>query len=280
MELTQWDKRHEELMLPVTRIRTKKALGSGTVIYSKPGKDNDYTTLILTNWHVVENLIEVKEVWSSLLQRNIKKDVRSIADVDFFEYRWVSRAIGQTAIQADIAAYDRDEDLALLKLRSGKPVPAVAKLYPKDKENKLRVTMPVFTVGAGLGESPIITQGMLSQFGIDIDNREFILNSAASIFGNSGGAMFLADTHELLGVPARIAVTWGSAVTHMSYAIPITRIYAFLENQRYRFIYDSQFTEEGEDKERERMRERDERRRLGEGAEGETEKDKKGLGTE
>ena len=61
-------------------------------------------------------------------------------------------------------------------------------------------------------------------------------------------------------MPARIAVNWSDAITHLSYAIPITRIYGFLESQRFRFIYDPEHTEASEAEERERIREEEERK--------------------
>ena len=74
--------------------------------------------------------------------------------------------------------------------------------------------------------------------------------------------MFLADEDEfsLVGVPARITVgMFGlDAITHLSFAIPMSRVYKFLEEQRFRFIYDESFTEAGEAEERRRVREREE----------------------
>ena len=250
---------HNEISLPCVRVRAGTAGGSGTVIYSQSD-----STYVLTNHHVVENLITVEERWDPILQRDAKRDVRGLAEAHFFEYRWDSRAIGTTAVEGEIAAYDADEDLALLKLRSTRPAPAVAKLYPRGKETELRVGMPIYCVGAGLGEPPVMTGGFLSQFGREIEHREFWLHTGASIFGNSGGALFLADTHEFIGVPARIAVTgylgMGSAITHLSFAIPITRVYDFLESQKFRFVYDDSFTELAEEIERKQMKERDRRR--------------------
>jgi len=166
-------------------------------------------------------------------------------------------------VHGDIVAYDKDEDLALLRLRSETPVAAIAKLYPRGQEKELRVTMPAYAVGAALGEQPVITVGMLCQFGREIDNRDYILNSAAIYFGNSGGALFLADTHELIGVPARIAVVLigfsADPIPHLGFAIPIWRIYDFLEAQLFRFIYDENFTEKGEQEEREARRQEEER---------------------
>jgi len=251
------EQRHREIALPCVRVQARSARGSGTVIYSR-----DEGTYILTNHHVVDSCIKIEQKWSTLLKKERKMDVFEVVDVHLFDYRYESRAIGGQTIQSDILAYDPEEDLALLKLRY--PAHSVAKLYPRGKESDLRIGMGVITVGAGLGAAPVQTEGILSQFGQEIDRREYWLNTAPSIFGNSGGAMFLKDTYELLGVPARIAVAnmglSADAITHLSYAIPITRIYNFLESQKFRFIYDDSFTEEGEFELRKEIREREERR--------------------
>lgn len=267
--MDNYDQRHQELVLPVVRINAKNAVGSGTVICSRLNTQEGYSTYILTNEHVVDGLITVETRWSTLLKREIKMDVLGIPTVEFFEYRWASRSVGAFGVEADIMAYDKDEDLALLKLRRDKQAEAEAKLYPRGHEAELRVTMPVYCVGAGMGEPPVITEGMLSQFNREIDNREFWLNTGPSIFGNSGGGLFLANTHEFIGVPSRIAVQGGfygsQAITHLSYAIPITRVWKFLEDQRFRFIEQpNKFTEVGEETERQRLRDREERRMLGE----------------
>lgn len=258
-DLSYYDRRHAKVALPVVRVRAAKAGGSGTVIYSKEG-----STFVLTNHHVVGGAIEIEKRWSALLKSERKTDVFQSVDVHLFEYEYESRAIGGLSIQSDIVAYDVEGDLALLKLRSKGVHATPAELFPLGEEKSLRVGMPVICVGAGLGEPPVQTEGVLSQFGQEIDRREFWLSTAPSIFGNSGGALFLADgeKYQFIGVPARIAVSmlgWSAdAITHLSYAIPITRVYGFLEEQRFRFIFDPKYTEKGEEEERGRLRSREE----------------------
>lgn len=251
--------RHQKVAMPCVRIRADMAGGSGTVIYSKGG-----STYVLTNHHVVTSCIDIEKRWSALLKSERKTDVFKVVDAHFFDYQWSSRAVGGTSIQSDIVAYDRDEDLALLKLRSRREVENIAELYPLGEEDKLRIGMKVIAVGAGMGEPPVQTEGLLSQFGREIDRREYWLTTAATIFGNSGGALFLKETLQLLGVPSRIAVAMlgfsADPITHLSYSIPITRIYNFLGAQKFRFIYDADFTEEGEEETRRKIREDEERK--------------------
>lgn len=262
-----YESRHREMLLPVVRVRANNAGGSGTIIYSEPDADGEYSTYVLTNHHVVDGLIKVEEKWSTLLKKNVKMDVMSTAEVQQFTYRYQSRAVGASSIDADVVAYDKEEDLALLHLRAGAKPPAVAKLFPMGHENKLRLSAGVFAVGAGLGESPVITDGMLAGFGREMENREFWISTAPTIFGNSGGALFLASTHELIGVPARVAVTMAgfsaAPITHLSYAIPITRVYKFLEDQMFNFIFDSAHTEVGDAERRASARKREEREMAG-----------------
>jgi S1-C subfamily serine protease len=258
-----FEKRHEKILIPCVRVRAAQAGGSGTVLYSDKNAEGGYSTYVLTNHHVVDGLIKVDKKWSTLLKRDVKTDVFGIPEVQFFQWRWESRVVGAQSIECDIMTYDADEDLALLKLRSDTQYTAVS-MYPKDKERELRLTMPVMAVGAGLGEPPVVTGGFLTQFGREIDNKEYWLQTAPTIYGNSGGAVFLQDTYEFIGVPARIAVSMGGfsadAITHLSYIVPITRVYEFLESQLFRFIYDKKFTEKGEALERDRRRKEEEMR--------------------
>ena len=262
---TDYTLNYTEMLQPMVRVVAGKSGGSGTVIYSREDKNGRFSTYVLTNYHVVEGLIKVDKKWSTLLKRDIKVDYFGIPEVQLFEFEWESRVVGARAIESDIMTYDKDEDLALLKLRAGTKVPSVAWLYPQDKELDLRLTMPVYAIGSGLGEPPVITGGFLSSFNREIDNKEYWLQTSPTIYGNSGGAVFLAETRELIGVPARIAVTMSGfgtdAITHLSYCIPITRIYKFLQEQLFRFIYDPSITEESELEERERRRKEEEQRK-------------------
>ena len=131
----RWDVEilHKQVLYPVVRVRTKKAGGSGTVIFSGQNAEGEYETYVLTNHHVIEDAIEVKKQWDSMLGREIKKEFRSLVQVEIFKYKYWSRMVGGTVIDAEIVAYDAPQDLALLKLRSIDKVEHVAFMYPKDK---------------------------------------------------------------------------------------------------------------------------------------------------
>jgi len=238
----------EKVLYPCVRVRTQKAGGSGEVIHSSDKNG----TFVLTCHHVVEDAIEVKEAWSTLLQRNVKKDIFTPVQVEFFNYDYDDRASGSQAVEARIICYEKTEDIALLRL-DGRPKGDihVAAMFSCDGVEDESVSEKVdygaetITVGAALGEDPIFTTGNLCGFNKIIDNKEYWLNTAPSIFGNSGGASFLADGWEFIGMPARISVTGGfasDAITHMGYIVPITRIMDFLKENMMDFLYDDSVT--------------------------------------
>lgn len=256
--------KHEKMLYPMTRVRTDKAGGSGTIIYSKPepGKVEKYETYVLSNFHVIDDAVEQKKQWSTLLQRDVKKDIFKEVTVEQFDFEYESWEPTTRGYRGVIKAYDKLRDIALIKVKSTKKFPYVAELFPKGKEEeRLRSFMPVYVVGCGLGHSPFQTSGELAGFSDEIDNYPYWLTTAPTIFGNSGGALYLMDTAEFIGMPSRIAVTglFGSSpITHMSWSVPVTSIYDFLEENIFQFIYDNEFDSKKCAEMRKNKRERDE----------------------
>jgi len=240
-------KQHEQMLYPVVRVSTKRASGSGTVLFS--GRDEGqqaFQTYLLTNYHVIDDAVHVKEDFDPDIGEERKKEIREPVSVEFFYYERLSRCRGQEKLQASIVYYDRDEDLALLRLRAERQVQHKAVLIPADEIDTIKIGTKVWCTGCGLAQPPFMTEGMISFLDSEIENKRWMLNSAASIFGNSGGALYRYcgshDRYELIGVPGRIAVSilgiTASAVPHMGYAIVPERIYSFLRRGRYEFIYD------------------------------------------
>jgi len=259
--------KHEKMLYPTVRVRTDKAGGSGTVIYSEedPLCEGQYETYVLTNNHVIASNVTVGKEWSTLLQREIKKDTFKECSVEFFDFEYGSWEGGSRTSKATIMCYHKEMDLALLKLQSGKKADYVATLFPHNEyKQRLRIFQKVFAVGCGLGHPTLATEGQLNGFDDMIDNHPYILSSAPTIYGNSGGSLYLAETGELIGVPSRIAVTAGmlggsDAITHLSFSIPIWSVYKFLEDQIFDFIFKPEKTSATCVEERRRKRERDER---------------------
>ena len=124
---------HEKVLYPVTRVRTAKAGGSGVVVYSKedPDKPGEFINVVLTCEHVINDAVTVKSEWDSLLKREIKKDVTEEVTVEVFDYIG-SKIASANSTQAEIIAYDKNHDLAAVKLTNIKPLDYVSNIYPEN----------------------------------------------------------------------------------------------------------------------------------------------------
>ena len=224
------------------RVHAKKAIGSATIVYSKEGN-----TFALTNHHVIEDNIEYKDEWDNILKREIKKEFLSPVEILFPKIE-EDDVTGYNTRLADIVTYSKEQDIALLKVKSKDGYPSVP-LYPRKETRNIKALVPLGVIGAALGETPVFTEGKLQTKQKIIDNYEYWLSSALSIYGNSGGGVFTPHEGEwkFIGIPSRIAVTGGwsaQAITHLGYFIPPYRIYDWLEVECYQFIFDDEFTPE------------------------------------
>jgi len=234
---------HEKILYPVVRVRTLKAGGSGTIIYSKPDKQNKYESFVITCAHVIDDAISIKREWDSFLKRKIEKEFTEQVQVEIFDYVDLSKVNSSNAIRADIIAYDKLVDIAILKLDSPKPCPYIAKLIDKDKIDSPRLFMDAYASGCSLGHDPICNQGQITYLNEKIENKQYLMSNCSSIFGNSGGALFLADTGEQVGITARISsiqLGFGfDIITWMGFSIAPQEIYKFIDEQELKFLYDT-----------------------------------------
>lgn len=235
------EQEHLEMLYPTVLVRLANGSGSGTVIHSAQNEELEYESYVLTNWHVVENYVKLTKVWSPERKEHVETENRRPVNIDLWEYNNFSVAVGTIGRLANIVAYDKGRDLALLKVEdTERPMPHVAKLYPEDMDDGPWIFQTVYAVGAGLGKPPFPTMGLLSGYGKDTHGNDLYLASAPIIFGNSGGALYAYSPrreYELIGVPSMVsAYGWGNVVTHMAWSRPIAEIRLFLRDNKYGFI--------------------------------------------
>jgi len=245
--------KHEQMFYPTVRVRTKKAGGSGTVVYSQEYNGEVYT-YVITNHHVVADSVKVEKKWDSVLKRKVDKEILDTVYVEFFRYNNYSHTVGSFAVEADIVAYsevDGGQDWALLRVRDKEnPADWVANMFKLKELENIHIFDEVFAVGASLGHPPVASEGHISYMDDEIDHYKYWMSSAPTIFGNSGGAVYRWNSdnkqYEYIGIPSRISIQpmgfSADAITHMGYFIPIDRIYNLLEDNDYQFIYDSNFS--------------------------------------
>ena len=247
--------KHEQMFYPTVRVRTKKAGGSGTVVYSKKHKDEVYT-YVITNHHVISDSVKIEKKWDSVLKRKTDKEKLDTVFVEFFRYNNYSHTVGSFAVEADIVAYSEVEggqDWALLRVRDKENTADwVANMFPLNDLDNVHIFDKSYAVGASLGHPPVASEGMITYMDDEIDSYKYWMSSAPTIFGNSGGAVYRWSTnrerYEYIGIPSRISIQpmgfSADAITHMGYFIPIERVYKLLEENDYQFIYDSKFSVE------------------------------------
>jgi serine protease DegS len=170
-------------MLPEkTRQRLETSLGSGVIV-----TPDGY---MLTNHHVIDGADEIKVV---------------LAD-------------GQS-VSVSVVGSDADSDVALLKIDSDRPLPAI----PFGKSGGHEVGDVVLAIGNPFGVGQTVTQGIISATGrshLGINAFEnFIQTDAAINPGNSGGALINAHG-ELIGINTAIFSQSGGSLG-IGFAIPI-----------------------------------------------------------
>ena len=255
--------KHEQMFYPTVRVRTKKAGGSGTVVYSQEYKKEVYTYVII-NHHVIADSVHLEKKWDPVLKRKIDKEILDTVFVEFFRYNNYSHTVGSFAVEADIVAYSEvngGQDWALLRVRDKENTADwVANMFPLDDIENVHIFDEVYAVGASLGHPPVASDGHISYMDDEIEHYKYWMSSAPTIFGNSGGAVYRWSTgrkqYEYIGIPSRISIQpmgfSADAITHMGYFIPIDRVYKLLEENDYQFIYDNKFSIEDCEKNRKR----------------------------
>ena len=123
-----------------------------------------------------------------------------------------------TELPAEIIGKDRRSDIALLKVKSAAPLPAVK----IGDIGKVKVGQWVLAIGSPFGFESTATQGIISALGRSLPSDNyvpFIQTDAAVNPGNSGGPLFNLNG-EVIGVNSQIYSRSGG-YQGVSFAIPI-----------------------------------------------------------
>ena len=160
--------------------RRAQSLGSGFII--------DASGYVVTNNHVIDGADEV----SVILQDN-------------------------TTLKAEIVGRDESGDIALLKVKSDKPLPTV----DFGDSGQARVGDWVLAIGNPFGLGGTVTAGIVSARGRDIhlgQYDDFIQTDAAINRGNSGGPLFNMDG-QVIGINTAIFSPSGGSIG-IGFSIP------------------------------------------------------------
>lgn len=212
------DARSRALMGPTVRINATHEVGSGTVLWSRfigPGRARSY---VLTAWHILQ-----EEVDGALFEIDLYEDGNPLRTE-----------------RGRLVAHDARLDLALVEVDSTQPHRFLANLPDRQDMKDMRVFTPIYAIGCPLGYPPLPTSGELTSRDKVLDGNHYWMVNAPTIFGNSGGGIYTAHTHLLIGVLSRISAYKNMidvAVPHMGLVTPIHRVYEWLDSTPYGFVY-------------------------------------------
>lgn len=169
--------------------RRVNSLGSGFII--------DPAGIVVTNNHVIADADEVTVVLND-----------------------------GTKLKADIVGRDKKVDLAVLKVKSDKPLPFVK----FGESEKLRLGEWVVAIGNPFGLGGTVTSGIVSARNRDINSGpydNYIQTDAAINRGNSGGPLFNLEG-EVIGVNTAIISPSGTSVG-IAFAVPSKTVIAIVD---------------------------------------------------
>lgn len=216
----------DEMLTPTVQLNGDDTVGSGTLVWSafnEKAKQNE--SYVLTSYHVIRNILA-----------DSQKARRDGIAVTIYGDQ------GKTDVQGDMIAHDEKIDAALLKLRTTKIWPKVAKVLSQKDAQSVKVWDPIYAVGCPLGNDPIPTRGEVASTKNELNGTNYWMVNAPTYFGNSGGGIYRGDTHELVGVFSKI-YTHGKGnpvvVPHMGLCTPITAVYEWLGREKMAFVLDS-----------------------------------------
>ena len=205
-----------ELLGPTVQLIGDETVGSGVLLASEPTRTpGEHRTLLLTAWHVVRDIQTGPEGLAQPVPVTIYGQDKST-----------------TSETATLLEHDADADIALLALNTKRRFECGVKLAPRERLDRVRVFEQVYAVGCPLGNDPIPTFGEIADTRHLVDGSHYWMISAPTYIGNSGGGIFDARTHELLGIFSKI-YTHGSirptVVPHMGLATSMLVVYDWLE---------------------------------------------------
>ncbi|MDA1266567.1 MAG: trypsin-like peptidase domain-containing protein [Planctomycetota bacterium] len=208
--------RWRALVGPSVQLSGTSTVGSGVLLpsYQVEGSDKS-TTLLVTAWHVV---------------RDIRAD--SITVDPTIPVTIYGEDGSQRHEQSRLIAFEPGIDVAVLELLSDEAVAHGAYLATSEDVDQARIFRPVIAVGCPLGNDPIPTRGEVAATSHSVDGSTYWMINAPTYIGNSGGAIFDARSHRVVGVFSKI-YTHGSLrptiVPHMGLVTPMDKVYAWLE---------------------------------------------------
>lgn len=213
------------VMNPSAQVSAKDAVGGGVVLHCAPAGTGKFDVHILTAYHVI--------------QKSIPKPGETTEPIEVKLYKPDASLEGTYV--ADIVGCTEKRDIALLRVTTPTAFKTLVKLAPREALRTLGIFAPIYAIGCPLGHDPMPTLGEISSTHKLVNGEKFWMMNAPTIFGNSGGGVYLRSTHELVGLSAMICTYdnfVSTPVPHLSIMVPLDGIYDWLDEQHLQYLYD------------------------------------------
>jgi S1-C subfamily serine protease len=209
-----------DMLLPTVQLNGDDTVGSGTLVWSGSNPKNGLVeSYVLTAYHVV---------------RNILADTPRAQKEGFLVTVYVDGE--KVEVRGKMVASAPKIDAALVQLLTTRTFPNVANVLPRTACSTIEVWDPICAVGCPLGNDPVPSQGEVSSLKNELNGANYWMITAPTYFGNSGGGVYRADTHQLIGVFSKI-YTHGKGspvvIPHMGLCTPMDEIYKWLQEDKY-----------------------------------------------
>lgn len=208
----------KQVLSPVVQLTGNDAVGSAVLVH-RDEDSNGLHYLALTSYHVIRDILSERADVTDIFA----EDIQIIRDHDS----------DRRELSGRMLVHDAARDLALLRIHTAEDLGQVAAIAPLRRAAEVEVFTPVYTVGCPLGTAAQATRGEVTRLQWEVDGQQFWMVSSPAYFGNSGGGVFLEDSHELIGIFAKI-YTHGSfrpqVVTHMGLAVPLGDLHQWLKS--------------------------------------------------
>jgi serine protease Do len=144
--------------------------------------------------------------------------------------------VGELTLRAEILAFDKDKDLAVLRILSETtPLQAAARVAPDGY--KLAQGNVVWAIGNPVGLENTVTRGIISHLFREVqigpDEKAHYMQTDAAIAGGSSGGALYSDEGFLIGVPSA-----GYRGTALNFAIPFDIFKRFLRANGFASAWD------------------------------------------
>ena len=223
----------EDILRPVFQVTGDDAVGSAVLIHRGEDEQGAYY-LALSAYHVLRDIVSNED----------GIDPHEVVFENIFD----QMENGPVTVKGVMLAEKIDSDLALLRINTDQDLGAVAQLAPLERRRLVDAFTSVYTVGCPLGTNAQATRGEITRDDWIVDEQPYWMVSSPAYFGNSGGGVFLEETHELIGVFSKI-YTHGNyrpqVITHMGLAVPLETIHAWLIDAGYGFLVEPEKAELG-----------------------------------